>query len=285
MQDLYYVYLLKNPETQEPFYVGKGKNKRAYSHLNGIDKSNKLKQKYIENLKEKGLTPIIEFYKSNISEKEAFDIEKKLIEKYGRIHNNKGNLTNILSGGQGLGDENNPNSNHKWSIDQKEIARKRQLVLPTFKGKHHTEEHKAYMSSIQKKHSFWQVFPDFSIKKWESTKEFMRFYKLNKYSRGRIYTSLKNPSCKFQDTYLRDNTYENIKENKLIDISIFLKEIDNKHNKETIQKTLDGKTIKVWKSRSELIKELSSLNIDASALTKYIKKGKPYKGFLWENTH
>jgi hypothetical protein len=34
--------------------VGKGKNKRAYNHLNGIDKSNKLKQKYIENLKEKG---------------------------------------------------------------------------------------------------------------------------------------------------------------------------------------------------------------------------------------
>lgn len=285
MQDLYYVYLLKNPETREPFYVGKGKNKRAYSHLNGVDKSNRLKQKYIEKLKERGLKPIIEFYKSNICEKEAFDIEKKLIKRYGRISKNNGFLTNILSGGQGLGDENNPNFNNKWSIEQKEKAKKRQLQLPTFKGKHHTEEHKVYMSSIQKKHCFWQIFPDFSVKKWESTKDFIRFYKLNLNARGRLYQSLKNPSCKFENTYLRDITYENIKEHKLVDVNLFLKEVENKLNKETIQKTLGGEIIKIWQSRTELIKELSCLGIDASALTKYIKKGKPYKGFLWENNY
>jgi len=279
----YYVYILKNPETHKPFYVGKGKNRRAYNHFRGNDKTNQLKQKYIKELKTKGLEPLVEFFKTNISEIEAFEIEKELIKKYGRIHNNSGILTNILSGGQGLGDENNPNFNNKWTDKQKKVARNKQLNSPTFKGKHHTDKHKKYISSIQTKHCFWQIFSNLSVKKWESIKEFMRYYGLNTNSRGRIYQSLKNPSCKFQETYLRDINYDNIKEGKLIDLSLFLHEIDNKHNKETIQKSLSGEIMRIWKSRTELIENLPHLGIDASALTKYIKKGKPYKGFFWEN--
>lgn len=89
----------------EPFYIGKGTNNRCnegikYSLKNKshkCHKSNKIKNIFKENLK-----PIIIKIFENISEKEAYEHEIKLIKIIGRTENN-GPLTNLAPGGEGGG--------------------------------------------------------------------------------------------------------------------------------------------------------------------------------------
>lgn len=49
----YYVYLLIDPDTNEPFYVGKGKDDRVFSHINIILKRKSL---HIERIYLQGIT-------------------------------------------------------------------------------------------------------------------------------------------------------------------------------------------------------------------------------------
>lgn len=96
--NIYYVYQYICPISLLPFYIGKGKNNRFLSHLKENYKNSDNKKKWckIESLRKKGLEPIIEFVKMNLSENEAYNLEKKLIKKFGRkgIDEN-GILTNI----------------------------------------------------------------------------------------------------------------------------------------------------------------------------------------------
>jgi len=66
----------------EPFYVGKGKGVRWLNHLrwaeNKINNSYKLNK--IRKIQSLGLEPKIIKYKENLTEEEAFDLEKKLIK-------------------------------------------------------------------------------------------------------------------------------------------------------------------------------------------------------------
>ncbi|MHA1675907.1 MAG: LEM-3-like GIY-YIG domain-containing protein [Candidatus Njordarchaeales archaeon] len=90
MNDNYYVYVYIDPRNYEEFYYGKGKGNRKSSHLK--DQSDSEKVKRINAIKKEGLEPIIKVIARDLSEKEAFLIEKTLIWKLGR------NLTNIASG-------------------------------------------------------------------------------------------------------------------------------------------------------------------------------------------
>ena len=92
----YYVYLLINPTTGLIFYIGKGKGKRvshhykAYINGNGI---NEAKNKHIHEVVKSGLKPIEFIFEDNLSEKEAFSLERNLILRlsdYG--------ITNITNG-------------------------------------------------------------------------------------------------------------------------------------------------------------------------------------------
>lgn len=84
----YYVYVYIDPRSFEEFYYGKGNRKNA--HLN--DDSDTEKGKIINAIKEEGLNPIIKVIAKNLTEQEAFLVEKTLIWKLGK------NLTNISSG-------------------------------------------------------------------------------------------------------------------------------------------------------------------------------------------
>jgi len=98
---IFYVYLYLDPEDLDPFYVGKGKGKRAWEHLKGNKKSrfiNKIKSIY-----SKGLEPLIIIYAKNLYEEDAFELEKGLIEFYGRKDLGLGNLCNATDGGEGMG--------------------------------------------------------------------------------------------------------------------------------------------------------------------------------------
>ena len=87
---IYYVYAYLR-EDKSPYYIGKGKDRRAYvSHKrsNGADLLPKDKSKIV-------------MLHENLSEQEAFNLEKKLILEYGRKDLGTGILHNMTEGGEG----------------------------------------------------------------------------------------------------------------------------------------------------------------------------------------
>ena len=87
----------------EPFYIGKGVNNRLKSHIIESYSSKKsLKLNIIRKIIKSGNKPIIIKLYENISDYSAKRIEIYLINLIGRISLNKGPLSNLTSGGEGL---------------------------------------------------------------------------------------------------------------------------------------------------------------------------------------
>lgn len=138
MENIYYCYVYldtRKPGSYkfqhlefdyEPFYVGKGKNRRYIFHLIYVKKrlDKKFNHHFLRKLKRillEGFEPKIIFIKKELLEEEAYDLETKTIETIGLK-----NLTNIWPGGKG--GRNNKN----------------------FAGKHHTPEAKKKQSDSHK---------------------------------------------------------------------------------------------------------------------------------------
>jgi hypothetical protein len=86
---IYYVYAYLR-EDNSPYYIGKGKDKRAWKkHGPGI-------------FPPKDETKI-KFIKSNLTESEAFSLEKRLIKWFGRKDKGTGVLRNMSDGGESGG--------------------------------------------------------------------------------------------------------------------------------------------------------------------------------------
>jgi len=88
----------------EPFYIGKGKKNRDKHHLY-LRTSSKTHNKHLTSkirkiIKETGKNPIVLRYLDNIVEKEALDLEIKLISSIGRYDLNTGSLCNHSDGGE-----------------------------------------------------------------------------------------------------------------------------------------------------------------------------------------
>jgi len=92
-KDSYYVYVYIDPRNFEEFYYGKGKGSRKDSHL--TEESDSEKSKRIQAIKKAGLHPIIRVIAQDLTEHDAFLVEKTLLWKLGR------NLTNVASGHYG----------------------------------------------------------------------------------------------------------------------------------------------------------------------------------------
>lgn len=102
----YYVYIYLDPRKPgkynylgynfefEPFYVGKGTKSRILRHLKEVDR-NPLKVNKISKIKREGHSPIIIKLVSGLTDKEAIEIEERLIKSIGRIITKTGPLTNI----------------------------------------------------------------------------------------------------------------------------------------------------------------------------------------------
>lgn len=102
----FYVYIYIDPRNESPFYVGKGSGDRYLQHLKTAKSNsywkdpNKIKINKIRKILSVGLEPTIDIITCN-SEEDSFLLEKSIIEKYGRIDNNTGVLTNLSDGGEG----------------------------------------------------------------------------------------------------------------------------------------------------------------------------------------
>ena len=87
------VYLHKNPKTDEVFYVGIGREVRAYNFRGRNNFWNNYKNKH-------GVT--VEIIKKGLKIKEACELEVDLINHYGRRDLKKGTLVNLSNGGEGV---------------------------------------------------------------------------------------------------------------------------------------------------------------------------------------
>ena len=101
---MYYIYAYIDPRTNLPFYIGKGKDGRKFSHLKEHDlkTENRDKLKVLQELQSLNIPPIIKELESNIKDELiAYNREDFYILTYGRkgIEPN-GILTNKIIGGK-----------------------------------------------------------------------------------------------------------------------------------------------------------------------------------------
>ena len=123
----YYIYFHINPIKNEIFYVGKGKNNRAY------DKNQR--SRFWKNVVKK-YGYIVDIFEMNLTEQEAFNREIFYIEEIGRKDLGTGPLVNMSKGGIG-------GSSRTGAILSKNTKDK---ISKSHKGKILTEETKLKMS-------------------------------------------------------------------------------------------------------------------------------------------
>jgi len=129
---IYYTYLLINPLTGQPFYVGKGTGNRMYDHWKKLHSpthyrihNNNFLRGTLLAIYEAGLIPIYEKMLITPNEQDALNKEIELIAHYGRRSTNTGILCNLTDGGD-IGAS-------AWSKQARN--KKRQAELAKQKGK------------------------------------------------------------------------------------------------------------------------------------------------------
>ena len=81
----YYVYVLVDPDSNEIFYVGRGKNNRGFEHLNSKSKSESEKNKIIAGIRarDKDKEPRLDIIRYGLTERTAVEVESAIIDTIG----------------------------------------------------------------------------------------------------------------------------------------------------------------------------------------------------------
>lgn len=141
MHNIYYIYIYTDPTNNQPFYVGKGKNNRAYENYYS---SRSLRVFYkINKILENGykISDIVSIVEQHMTENEAYEKEIEYIEKYGKVIDNTGCLLNICDGGISPYRRGNKrskyemSSKHRKSIRESWTNERKQQMSERLRGK------------------------------------------------------------------------------------------------------------------------------------------------------
>src|SRR4051812_6110631 len=95
----FYVYGFYEQGSDEPFYIGKGRGKRAQEHFQPwCIKQTTMFYSKLRALVSKNTPPTIQYFEVGLTEEAAFALEIKLIAWYGRRDIGTGCLTNHTDG-------------------------------------------------------------------------------------------------------------------------------------------------------------------------------------------
>jgi len=199
----------------EPFYVGRGSEKRPYKHLKAVQQEwsakvysrNIHKNRKISKMLREGFKPIVIIIKKCLSYVEANKIEMKFIAEIGRSDLKKGPLTNKTDGGDGtVGWLISEKTKKRMSLNHADVRGDKN----PFFGKTHSDEFKKWISERNKVRykginnpmygirRFGKDSPHWGRKHSEETKKLISFLrkgkKLSVEVRKRISEGNKNPS-------------------------------------------------------------------------------------------
>lgn len=122
---LFYVYAYLRESDGSPYYIGKGKDYRAYDKNHNVGVPNERNR--------------IIFLETNLSEVGALAIERRMISWYGRKDNGTGILRNQTDGGDGT-------TGRKGFKGRPHTAETKQKLSEINLGKTHSEESKKKIS-------------------------------------------------------------------------------------------------------------------------------------------
>ncbi|QBQ74634.1 hypothetical protein BcepSauron_254 [Burkholderia phage BcepSauron] len=110
----FYVYQLRRADQSLPFYVGKGKDDRAWDHTRpyNLRKDKSFKANVIRAAHREGVEIVVEIVHTNLTSVAAIDLEEYWIDFYGRRDTGTGCLANLTDGREGT-------SGFKWSEEAK----------------------------------------------------------------------------------------------------------------------------------------------------------------------
>lgn len=93
----HYVYLLIDPTTDKPFYIGKGQNNRVFDHVNCALEKEEISDKYdkIREIKKNNNDVKHVIVRHGLTEKEAYSVEASIIDVFDYL---QFGITNIVGG-------------------------------------------------------------------------------------------------------------------------------------------------------------------------------------------
>lgn len=102
----YYVYVYRDPrpgKERMPLYVGKGTKRYARAEFHWLERNrrNPFLNRVLSKIAEAELVPIVEIIQAFDTEQDAFNLERALINQYGRRNIGTGTLCNLTDGGEG----------------------------------------------------------------------------------------------------------------------------------------------------------------------------------------
>ena len=151
----YYVYQYVR-EDQTPYYIGKGRNRRAWESHKRANGSNMLPK---DNSR-------IQILVENLTEQEAWDLEDKLILEYGRQDLGTGILANLTiggAGGQTVSSESRRGSGNPMYGKKNPCSEQKQLDIIRTKNQEHLETYKKAVDMMNNGFSTVQTWKELGI--------------------------------------------------------------------------------------------------------------------------